>query len=69
MPTVVCDTCSGMGVLAISTPCRRCNGTGELLVYESDGSEHMETCPNCDFGLVFIEQTCSSCNGSGQIEL
>lgn len=69
MATVVCEKCDGMGMLAISAPCRTCSGTGELLVYASDGSESMETCPNCDFGLVFIEQTCPSCSGSGQVEL
>jgi DnaJ-class molecular chaperone len=65
----VCEKCDGTGVLAISSTCRKCSGSGEIIVYESDGSESMETCPNCDFGLVFIEQTCPSCNGTGQIEI
>ncbi|HLI08321.1 MAG TPA: zinc finger domain-containing protein [Ktedonobacteraceae bacterium] len=68
MTTAVCERCDGTGVLTISSTCRKCSGTGEVIIYENDGSESIETCPNCDFGLVFIEQICPSCNGTGQID-
>ena len=63
----VCKTCGGNGLIAVSASCPGCNGTGEIIIYESDGSEKIETCANCDFGLIFLEQTCSACAGTGQI--
>ncbi|HET9918190.1 MAG TPA: hypothetical protein VFQ30_00010 [Ktedonobacteraceae bacterium] len=64
---MVCEKCGGNGVIAVSGACPRCNGTGEVIVYDDDGGEHMETCANCDFGLIFLEQTCSVCGGAGHI--
>jgi DnaJ-class molecular chaperone len=46
--------------------CTICAGTAELITYDDDGSERMELCPNCEFGLTFTEETCHSCNGSGE---
>ena len=66
MPT--CRSCSGTGIIAISAVCQKCSGTGEIITYNSDGTESMKLCPNCEDGLIYIEQICSSCKGTGKIE-
>jgi len=53
--------------VTVSASCQLCNGTGEVIVYEDDGTELMETCTNCEFGLVYVEQKCEVCDGVGRV--
>jgi DnaJ-class molecular chaperone len=62
-----CRNCSGTGITAASVICQRCSGTGEIIIYDSDGTERMQLCPKCEDGMVYIEQTCSTCKGTGEI--
>ncbi len=62
-----CGTCSGTGSITIRSTCHKCSGTGEVITYDNDGNKKMETCSNCEDGLVYIEQTCHTCRGTGQI--
>ena len=67
MSIAQCKTCGGAGVVTVSASCQLCNGTGEVIVYEDDGTELMETCANCEFGLVYVEQKCEECDGVGSV--
>ena len=53
------------------TPCRDCNGTGEVLVNVGSGSRlespPMEDCEECH-GTGEIE-TCGTCEGEGSVDL
>jgi DnaJ-class molecular chaperone len=49
--------------------CQKCNGTAEIITYDSDGAERMQLCPNCEDGLIYREQACSICKGTGEILL
>jgi RecJ-like exonuclease len=62
-----CAACNGAGSVTVQTICAKCSGTGELITYDADGSEHMELCGNCEFGLTYTEETCRSCNGRGEV--
>jgi DnaJ-class molecular chaperone len=62
-----CENCGGSGSITIGATCHLCNGTAEVIVYEDDGSEKMLNCSNCEFGLVYTEQTCRHCHGTGKV--
>jgi DnaJ-class molecular chaperone len=62
-----CENCAGTGVTMHGAVCRICNGTAEVIVYDDDGSENLVTCSNCEFGLVYTEETCRRCRGTGEV--
>ncbi len=62
-----CENCAGSGVIASSAVCRVCNGTAEVILYEDDGGENLVNCANCEFGLVYSEETCCYCGGTGEV--
>ena len=66
--TVTCETCSGSGAKAGTSPttCRTCLGGGK--VRATQGFFTIErTCPACQGRGEVIETPCSSCNGSGRV--
>ncbi len=63
----ICERCGGKGTILISSHCSRCNGTSEIIVYDDDGTERIVGCPNCEFGLVFSDETCVMCKGTGEV--
>jgi molecular chaperone DnaJ len=69
VPTSVsCETCSGTGARAGTSPtsCPTCGGYGK--VRASQGFFTIErTCPNCQGRGETIEDPCQSCRGSGRI--
>jgi molecular chaperone DnaJ len=69
VPTsVVCESCSGSGAKAGTspTPCRTCGGVGK--VRASQGFFTIErTCPSCQGRGETIETPCPSCNGAGRV--
>jgi molecular chaperone DnaJ len=69
VPTsVTCDSCSGSGAKAGTSPstCRTCNGVGK--VRASQGFFTIErTCPSCQGRGETIETPCPSCNGAGRV--
>jgi molecular chaperone DnaJ len=69
VPTsVTCDSCSGSGAKAGTSPtsCRTCNGIGK--VRASQGFFTIErTCPSCQGRGETIETPCPSCNGAGRV--
>jgi molecular chaperone DnaJ len=69
VPTsVVCESCSGSGAKAGTspTPCRTCGGIGK--VRASQGFFTIErTCPSCQGRGETIETPCPSCNGAGRV--
>ena len=68
VPTsVICQTCSGSGAKAGTSPkpCRTCGGMGK--VRASQGFFTVErTCPSCHGRGEFIEEPCEACNGAGR---
>jgi len=64
-----CRNCGGAGTITVSMLCQKCNGTAEIITYDSDGTERMQLCPNCEDGLIYKEQACSICKGTGEILL
>ena len=60
-----CETCGGTGLVSLTSTCRKCNGTGELINYDDDGNENLETCAFCEDGLVYTEAPCEVCKGTG----
>jgi molecular chaperone DnaJ len=69
VPTsVTCDSCSGSGAKAGTSPstCRTCNGVGK--VRASQGFFTIErTCPSCQGRGETIGTPCPSCNGAGRV--
>ena len=69
VPTsVVCESCSGSGAKAGTspTPCRTCGGVGK--VRASQGFFTIErTCPSCQGRGETIETPCPSCHGAGRV--
>ena len=61
----VCETCGGTGTVSLTLTCRKCQGTGELITYDDDGNENLETCTLCEDGVIFSEATCEVCKGTG----
>jgi molecular chaperone DnaJ len=68
VPTsVTCESCSGSGAKAGTSPtsCRTCGGIGK--VRASQGFFTIErTCPSCQGRGETIETPCPSCNGAGR---
>lgn len=62
-----CQTCNGAGAVTRGAACTRCKGTGELVGYDDDGNEQIELCPDCEFGLSFVEAPCPTCGGRGEV--
>lgn len=62
-----CEICSGAGTLSLTAPCRTCQGTGEIITYDDDGNENLETCTLCEDGLIYTEVTCEECHGTGVV--
>ena len=62
-----CETCGGSGTILISSICRTCSGTAEIITYDDDGTENMEICPNCEDGLIYTNETCDICGGTGKV--
>jgi molecular chaperone DnaJ len=69
VPTnVICESCSGSGAKAGTspTPCRTCGGVGK--VRATQGFFTIErTCPSCQGRGDIIERPCPSCNGAGRV--
>jgi molecular chaperone DnaJ len=69
VPTsVTCESCSGSGAKAGTSPttCRTCGGMGK--VRASQGFFTIErTCPSCQGRGETIETPCPSCNGAGRL--
>ena len=69
VPTsVTCESCSGSGAKAGTSPtaCRTCGGIGK--VRASQGFFTIErTCPSCQGRGETIETPCPSCNGTGRV--
>lgn len=61
----VCETCGGTGTVSLTVTCRKCQGTGELITYDDDGNENLETCALCEDGIIFSEAPCDECKGTG----
>jgi DnaJ-class molecular chaperone len=66
---MLCRNCEGTGAIAESIVCPKCNGTAEIITYDSDGAERLQLCPRCEDGLIYIEHLCSICKGTGQLSL
>lgn len=64
-----CPNCGGTGIISASVLCQKCNGTAEIITYDSDGTERLKLCPRCEDGLIYVEQLCSTCKGTGEIVL
>lgn len=64
-----CDTCSGSGAKAGTSPvkCRRCDGAGAVRVSQGFFSIQ-QTCPTCHGRGQVIEHPCTVCNGRGRIQ-
>ena len=62
-----CQTCNGAGAVTHGATCTRCKGTGELVGYDDDGNEQIELCPDCEFGVIFAEESCPTCGGKGEV--
>src|SRR6187455_2014458 len=69
VPTsVTCESCSGSGAKAGTSPstCRTCGGIGK--VRASQGFFTIErTCPSCQGRGETIDTPCPSCNGAGRV--
>jgi molecular chaperone DnaJ len=68
IPTLVpCETCSGSGARAGTSPvvCRRCEGAGQVRISQGFFSIQ-QTCPNCHGSGRVIEQPCPACQGRGR---
>jgi RecJ-like exonuclease len=63
-----CEICGGTGSIVVSSSCRKCHGTGEIIDYDDDGNESIYACSFCEYGLVFNEQVCDFCSGKGAIK-
>lgn len=61
-----CQTCSGTGARAGTTPqrCPRCAGTGSVAVDQGPFS-FSEVCPTCGGRGGIVTDPCSTCSGSG----
>ncbi len=62
-----CETCGGAGTLTILVPCRTCHGTGEIIIYEDDGTENLAACILCEDGIIYTEVICDTCKGTGVV--
>ncbi|MES3041456.1 MAG: molecular chaperone DnaJ [Pseudomonadota bacterium] len=69
VPTQVeCEPCDGTGAKkgTSATPCRTCNGSGQVRVQQ--GFFVMsQTCPSCHGRGKVIPSPCSSCHGEGRV--
>jgi molecular chaperone DnaJ len=68
-----CDTCSGTGAKAGSTPitCPQCNGRGEVRSVRNTMLGQMVNvapCPRCRGEGRIVEQACDTCRGEGRTE-
>lgn len=66
-PTLVaCETCSGSGAKAGTTPnsCSTCRGTGQIQMRQGFFAVQ-QTCPKCRGRGKIISDPCSSCRGRG----
>lgn len=62
-----CETCNGAGAITTRSTCTLCQGTAERVGYDDDGNETLKLCPNCEDGLMFIEEACPACGGKGEV--
>jgi molecular chaperone DnaJ len=65
-----CETCSGTGAKAGSTPqrCATCGGQGQVIQQGFGGMFRMATtCPNCRGRGNVIRDYCTSCRGQGKV--
>jgi molecular chaperone DnaJ len=63
-----CDTCSGSGAAAGSTPevCSSCRGSGQLR-YQQGFLTVARPCPNCRGTGRVISKPCQTCRGAGRL--
>jgi len=71
--TEICDTCSGTGAKAGTTPesCRHCRGTGQERVEQQTvfGTiANVRTCSVCKGSGKIVKEPCTKCNGGGKIK-
>lgn len=60
-----CEVCGGTGTLYLPATCRTCQGTGEIITYDDDGTENLEVCTLCEDGMIYTEVVCDMCRGTG----
>ena len=63
-----CDTCSGSGAKAGSSPaaCSTCGGHGQVI--QSQGFFRVQTtCPSCSGAGTVVKDPCEDCRGSGRV--
>jgi molecular chaperone DnaJ len=64
-----CDTCKGTGSAsgAQPTPCRTCNGQGQVR-YSQGFFTVARTCPQCNGEGRTVSDPCKTCRGQGRVE-
>ena len=68
----VCEACKGSGAAPGTSrrTCNQCNGSGQVQVVRSIGSERfvrVESCPRCGGRGYLIDSPCRVCGGSGTV--
>ncbi len=56
-----CKDCSGTG----ETPCQKCDGDGEVDIWDEEGNHLRKTCPDC--GGSGRRGKCYPCKGTGVV--
>lgn len=67
---VKCDSCDGVGVVAVGDSCSSCNGLGTQTQVTSKGGSSVVVqtqCPDCN-GKGGEREDCSDCQGEGGVE-
>lgn len=64
-----CDSCHGSGAAPGSgtSPCRRCNGAGQVRVSQGFFAIQ-QTCPSCHGAGQVVDKPCPGCSGRGRVQ-
>jgi len=68
----VCQTCSGSGAKAGSSPvkCTTCGGVGQVIQTGLGGMFRMQTvCPHCKGRGTVVTEKCTNCRGNGRVSV